>query len=278
MDFRSLARWGRSKRLRLMRYVSLSKLERLESDVTTSRTASFSIFGTGASFSTTRTQGIQSRVDRVENALRRQKLLGTLSSPGRFQFLICELPADEFVAQGVAVWVSSLEHGYVVSGGSATYLDRNIDVFTSRGVIPGSNPSGYYAGLAAIYRQALNLTGERLSIPRLVMESWPANAEGGSYLAEADPDHPANSPIWRIDPRDEVIAKDLDLAQIFNEAEFIHLHAGDPWRGKVRQLLLVHTDHTFETPHRNLDIPTGARLVVGSPLYVEQLTPTGDGA
>lgn len=83
MFFGNLETLWKRKRLRLMRYISLSKLERLESDVITSQTVSFSILGTGFSFSSTRSQGIQSRLDRVEADLKRRKLLGTLTLPTR---------------------------------------------------------------------------------------------------------------------------------------------------------------------------------------------------
>lgn len=71
----------------MLRYVSLSKLERLETNSTTSGSASVSMFGTGVSLSAGRSQAIQSRLDRVERALRRQKLLGKVSDPSLFQFL-----------------------------------------------------------------------------------------------------------------------------------------------------------------------------------------------
>ena len=51
--------------------------------------------------------------------------------------------------------------------------------------------------------------------------------------------------------------------------------AGDPWGGTVRQLILVHTDHVFAESPDGDDPKEGSRLILGSPLYVEQLTPGG---
>ena len=268
-------KWRAGQKLRLMRYISIPKLERLEGDLTDLGSTSLSAFGFGFSFSTNKSSGILSRVERVEKKLRRQNLLGDLDNPGSFQFILAEVPADEFVAQGVAVWIGELKNGYIVAGGSATYLDRNIDVFRSKGLSTGSNPSAYYAGLAALYRQALDSAGGKLRIPSRSLESWPATDEDGSYHAEKDPERPVGSGIWRIEPMDDVVVGDLYFWEIFKEAAFVHRWTGDPWRGAVRMLLLVHTDHTFdsETPDRYAS--QGDRLIIGSPLYVEQITPAG---
>jgi hypothetical protein len=275
IDFRALVNWIKPEPVRLMRYVSISKLERLESDGTNAGTIAVSVLGSGGTLSQTRNPGIQSRIRRVEKALRKSQQLGTLSDSGRFQFLICDHQVREFVAQGVVVWLAPLENGYVVSGGSATYLDRNADVFTSKGIMPGSNPSGYYAGLSALYRQALDATGTRLVLSRSELNGWPSTEQNGWYHAENDPGRPARSSIWRIEPKDDVIATNLDLDQIFRMARVIHQGASDPRGVRARQLLLVHTDYTFENLREDLHVPNGARLVIGSPLYVEQLAPAG---
>jgi hypothetical protein len=204
-------------------------------------------------------------------------MLGTLEEPDRGpQFLLCEHWVKEFVANGVAIWVGRLLSGYVVCGGSATYLARNVDVFTSNGIKPGSNPSGYYAGLAALFRTASDRMGSKIALSASTLGSWPSNGPEGLYSAELpDPNRPEASRIWRIEPQDEVAIEDLypELPDVFKMAYVIDRWAGDPLSIRVRQILMVHTNHVFESAIDHF--PAGQRLIVGSPLYVEQLKPSG---
>ena len=251
------------------RYLSVTKVNRLIRGESPLSAGGFSLLGIGGNLTLSGTS-LRQRLDAVLKELHGNNLLGNLSTKNSI-FIAGTGLFVEYLMSDVVIWIAKLERTILLLGGSSRNL--NFDNFGKNevsGIVPGSNRTAILNAVTTLWRTAKNAsTGEPIADPCQIKfwDSW-GSIDGRTVRSEAHDDIPY--PVEAIVPK--------SIANYMGEARAIYDLCPDYFIDNLEYAAVVYKDYTFPedvpaTTACKWSIQAGERLIIGSPLYVAQLTP-----
>lgn len=255
------------------RYLSATKVNRLICRDSPVSSGGISILGVGGSLSRT-SPSLRQRLDSVLEDLRHSGELGNLGSPSS-NFIAGKGTFVEYLMKEVVIWIGQSDTTTVLLGGSSRFL--NFDNFgkdSLSGVKPGSNRTAILNALTTLWRTAeASDVKAKITDPRAI-EFWDTfygSIDGRQVTTQSHDDIPY--PLEAIVPK--------SVAEYLREARAAYSLCPDYLIDELEYAAIVYTDYTFREDDeraRSCETPirSGDRIVIGSPLYVAQLAPSGN--
>jgi hypothetical protein len=266
----SLFNWR--KKIKLYRYISPTKVARLESKQNSLSAFGMSGLGFGLNFARQSQPPLTDRLNRVLKQLRKHKLINTIDVENS-NFIEGTALFAEFFMKGVAIWISCTSHTVLLLGGSGTYLNfENFNKPELKHVLPGSNRTAYLNACTTLWRAFLE-------------EGKPDVSKDPTWIDSLDSFHGAlgDGREVKTTSYDEIpyppeLLTEHPLAHYYEMARSSYSFCQDWLIDDLEYAAIIHTDYTFPanvTWDERVQIHKGDRFVLGSPIYMAQNTPSG---
>jgi hypothetical protein len=254
----------------LYRYISTPKLQRLAGSKRVLSSATISVAGIGGGISGYRTESLDQQLQETVKRLRKTGSIGTTDTTERKNFLEGRDRFCEYLMNDVVIWITRLADppGVLLLGGSSIHLDRNnFEKEPLAGPTPGSNRSTYLNALTSLWRSALVDGRDDLTVDPYEIAEKEANAAvfenpvrvQGQVFDEIPYNHISTTSIYRY----------------YADALSSYSWGSDLFIDDLAYVAIIHSYYIFEEARPVFHIETGDRFILGSPLYMAQMQPTG---
>lgn len=248
------------------RYISESKISMLEKRNASFKNASASMFGTGIGIGIDHAPSISSRLNAVLSILKKDRMVSDLSGEGNFLKVTGKFVETSLM--GVALWVAIREDTVLLLGGSTRYLEFHGGHQTEQAT--GSNRSEILRALTTLWRARIGQKNNLILDTQFPIESFDqCELWGGKALSRVCDDIPY--PKATID-------LPLNIQQYFEYTTRVYYLFDDAFVDNLNCVAIVFTDYRFPTNFKSNLFRSdfrGKRFVIGSPIYVPQVLPSG---
>jgi len=259
--------------MKLYRYVSQSKLRMLERDYFPIDEGGISVFGVGITLSSNEDSPLTNRLEKLRRQLERQNLLRFIDSDQSSNFMQGSGTFVEYLMKDVVIWIMVSKSFVLLLGGSSRYL--NFDNFSKEnlpGVVPGSNRTAILNALTTLWRSVPHISNQELNKEDPWDIAWKDAMYGSVNGRQLVTENHDNSP-YNFD-----IIECRSIQNYYEAAVVAYSYSPDYLIDNLEHMSIVYTDYRFQqnsrTP-RGVEIRQGTRFIIGSPIYIAQVSPSG---